>query len=214
MINVSPIPNSIKEYKIIKPGVIEGYWNGEDTPFRITCPTQLQKALLYVLNSQKKSSIHIKKSFNADTRTAKNKISRRELIEQTEQHQSDVNQAIDFFRSELRLKGEWHDWTKIIYMDDFFNNFKYLQDGNKGNFTKMNWYKYHIATERHHIKARCPKDVDLCDILEHIADIVMAGLARSRKIYDEEIGSKLLQRAYKNTIKKLKAATTIQGEER
>ena len=66
------------------------------------------------------------------------------------------------------------------------------------------WYrKIHIVKERHHLKNRCPDDVDLFDVLEQIADGVMAGMARSGKYRQEPISNGLLETAYHNTVKKL-----------
>ena len=53
-LNISPLTNPNKKYKIIENGKIEGYWNEDNTPFIITCPEQLQDILLYVLNNLEK----------------------------------------------------------------------------------------------------------------------------------------------------------------
>lgn len=207
--NLKSLTNQQMKYKIIETGIIEGYWNEDNNPFIIQCPLQLQDALLYVLNNLEKQDIKIGKSPSCDTRSVKKKITRKELLKNSKMHISDVQQALEYMCGILRNKGQNHDWTKIEFMDEFYNNFKFIQDGNKVDFKKLNWYKQHIEKERHHLNDRCPKDVDLFDILEKIADIVMAGLARTGHVYDDKISNKLLQKAYKNTLEKLKNVTKI-----
>lgn len=207
--NLKPLTNPFKDYRIIKQGVIEGHWNEDNHPFTIECPVQLQDCLLYLLNNIEKQSIKIPKSQSCDTRSAVKKISKKELLESSKQHITDVQQALEYMCGILRDKGQKHDWTKIEFMDEFYNNFKFIQDGNKSDFKKLNWYQQHINKERHHLNDKCPDDVDLFDVLEKIADIVMAGLARTGEVYDDKISNKVLQKAYKNTIDKLKNITTV-----
>jgi len=49
------------------------------------------------------------------------------------------------------------------------------------------------------------------DVLERIADITTAGLARSDNIYDDTISSDILQQAYKNTIELLKRNIEVES---
>lgn len=207
--NLKPLTNNYMKYKNVGSGRIEGYWNEDNHPFIITCPVQLQDQLLYVLNNLEKKDINISKSTSADTRSAERKVSKKELLENSKQHVLDVQQALEYMCSVLRQKAHSHDWTKIEFIDEFFNNFKFIQDGNTGDFKNLNWYKKHILLERHHLNDKCPDDVDLFDVLEKIADIVMAGLARTGEVYDDKIDDKILQVAYKNTIEKIKKVTRL-----
>jgi len=73
----------------------------------------------------------------------------------------------------------------------------------------MHWYKDLHLQERHHLNDKCPEDVNLFDVLERIADGVMAGLARSGDVYEEELDVEILARAYKNTQSLLKANVEV-----
>jgi hypothetical protein len=65
------------------------------------------------------------------------------------------------------------------------------------------WYHRHITQERHHLDQHAPDDVNLFDVLERVADITTAGMARSGKIFEDHISPELLLQAYNNTIKLL-----------
>ena len=147
--------------------------------------------------------IIISKSPTADTRSAKQKVTKAQLIKSSKQHINDVQNALNFMISFLRNAGQLHDYTKLKHIDEFYNNFKFVQDGNKGNFKQMNWYKKLHLQERHHLTDKCPKDVNLFDVLERIADIVTAGMARTGEVYKDELSPKILMKAYQNTIKLL-----------
>lgn len=54
-----------------------------------------------------------------------------------------------------------------------------------------------------------PKDVNLLDVLEYIADCVMAGMARSGEVYALEMSPELLNEAFLNTIDILKAEVKV-----
>lgn len=114
--------------------------------------------------------------------------------------------------STLRKIADKHDYTKIENIKEFHNNFKFIQDGNVGDFKKMNWFQNCHLKERHHLNDRCPEDVNLFDVLERIADITTAGMARTGKIYDDTLSPEILTRAYKNTIELLKSKIIIKGE--
>jgi len=49
--NVKPLVNPERKYRLKSKGVIEGFWNEDNHPFEIVCPYQLQEILLYVLNN-------------------------------------------------------------------------------------------------------------------------------------------------------------------
>jgi hypothetical protein len=55
--------------------------------------------------------------------------------------------------------GLKHDWSKIIYIDQFYNDFK-------TGFEQKNWWNLHKQIERHHLLSNDIKeDVDLIDVI-------------------------------------------------
>lgn len=198
--NIKPLTNPHMKYRIKQAGIIEGYWNEDNNPFEIKCPVQLQAMLLEVLNNLEINKIKIRPSKTADTRSAEKKVTKEELLQSSKQHISDVQKAIGWMMSFLRDVSEKHDYTKITNIDEFFNNFKFIQDGNVADFLELNWYKNIHLQERHHLDNRCPEDVNLFDVLERVADITTAGMARTGKVYDDSLSPEILEKAYKNTI--------------
>lgn len=151
--------------------------------------------------------IKIKKSETADTRTCDyTKVTKEQLLASSKQHISDVRQGIQFFISMLEDASESHDYTKILFIDDFYNDFH-------NGFKTIDWYKMHQDTERHHLKdpQYIQDDVNLIDVLEMIVDNVMAGKARNGKYREEDIPKDLLIKAYKNTIKLLLDNVEVEG---
>lgn len=145
--------------------------------------------------------IEIEKSLTADTRTAKGDVDKETLLKSTKQHIGDVEKACDFFSTMLREAAKKHDHTKIELIDEFHHDFN---EGLQGkDFKKSSWYAKHLQ-ERHHLHGRVPEDVTLIDILEMIGDIVVAGMARSGEVYDDELSNDILQLAFKNTVEMLK----------
>lgn len=202
--NIKPLTNPRKKYIIKDEGVIEGYWNEDDTSFEIKCPYQLQEIFLDVLNNLEVKKIVINKSKNADTRSAVKKVTKEELLSNSKQHIQDVQKTMNWIIGLLREIAEKHDYTKIENIDEFYNNFKFIQDGNIGEFKQMNWWKKYHLKERHHLNDKCPEDVNLFDVLEKIVDIVTAGMARTGSVYDDVLSPEILTLAYKNTIELLK----------
>lgn len=154
--------------------------------------------------------IKIKKSPNADSRTATHKVTISELFFNSKQHIEDVYNIMRWLSRNIIEIGLHHDHTKIHEIKDFYDSFEASQNGFQGNFKDLHWYKDHHLTERHHVLDKCPDDVNLLDLLEHIADIVAAGIARSGSVYDEEIPTELLVKAYNNTIKLVKDNIEVQ----
>ena len=146
--------------------------------------------------------IKIGKSPSADSRTAKKKITKDELLKSSEMHIGDVQKACAFLALNLLEAGVHHDHTKISGIDDFYADF--TSGAITEDFKGRKWYSEQHLTERHHLTDRCPEDVNLIDVLERIADIVTAGLARSGEVYDDMLGPEVLAKAYKNTIELLK----------
>lgn len=154
--------------------------------------------------------IRIRRSPTADTRTADHVVSKEELEESTAMHISDVAKAMRWFADRLEEAGEKHDWTKVVYLDQFYEQFHKAQ---VYGVWGTGWYdRIHVAVERHHLDDRCPDDVDLIDVLEQIADNVMAGLARSGHYREGKVDLEMLGRAYRNTVAKLLEHVEVKEE--
>lgn len=153
--------------------------------------------------------IKIKMSKNCDTRSAENTVSKKELLESSKKHIGDVKKAMRYLADLLMWASEKHDWTKISLIDQFYDDFHFVQK-NGGNFKCLPWYRCHITEERHHLAENVADDVTLIDVIEQIADITMAGLARNGKIRNEILPAKTLKKAYLNTIKLLQNQTEVE----
>lgn len=153
--------------------------------------------------------ITIKRSPTADTRTCDwTKVSKEQLLASSEQHISDVKQGIDLFRRLLSDAAFNHDWDKLSRIDQFHADF---QTG----FKQTVWWDAHRTLNRHHINVAdgVPTNVNLIDVLEHIADCVMAGMARSGSVYDLKLSDELLQAAFTNTIALLASRVVVEQTE-
>lgn len=145
--------------------------------------------------------IVIKKSHTADTRTCDPaKVSKETLLLSSRQHIGDVVKALAFFSGKLTEAAGEHDYDKLTEIDWFHSDFT-------SGFRKTGWWDNHRRIHRHHIDKPdgVPEDVNLLDVLEHIADCVMAGMGRSGTVYELKLSDELLQRAFRNTVELLKA---------
>jgi hypothetical protein len=152
--------------------------------------------------------IIITKSETADTRTCDvTKVSKGQLKKASHSHIADVRQALALFQAELARAAREHDHTKLDGIDQFHDDFK-------TGFKITSWWDNHRKVERHHLLQEdgVKADVDLIDVLEFIADCVMAGMARSGSVYKLELPDALLQRAFQNTVDKLKNRIVIDHE--
>ena len=150
--------------------------------------------------------IKIMKSETADTRTCDvNAVTKEQLLKSSYSHIADVRQAMTMFEKILIEAGEKHDYTKIDGIEQFFKDFK-------TDFKEHEWWDNHRKEERHHISFSdgVKTDIDLIDVLEYIADCVMAGMARTGKVYDVKLSNELLQLAFKNTVDKLISQVEVQ----
>ena len=147
-----------------------------------------------------KRMIKIKSSITADSRTAVGDPTKEDLLNSSIQHIGDVQKAMAWFADMLIEAGKIHDHTKISGIDDFYDSFSKKLKGDE--FKAEKWYQSHL-NERHHLNDRCPDDVTLIDVLERVADISMAGMGRSGKVYDDTLSADILQKAYTNTVKLL-----------
>lgn len=151
--------------------------------------------------------ITIRKSPTADTRTCDwSKVQKDDLLESSRQHIEDVARALDFFVEHLKHAAACHDHDKLSAIDHFHSDFR-------TGFKERSWWDKHRKVNRHHIDKPdgVPNDVNLVDVLEHIADCVMAGMARSGKVYDLDLPDEVLQRAFRNTVELLKATVRVEA---
>lgn len=145
------------------------------------------------------NKIIIKKSSNADTRTAKGEVTKKELLQQTYSHIDDVNNVGNFLINKFKEQIKQHDHTKVEEIDQFYEDFT---SGKKDkDFKELPWWQLHM-TERHHLNDSVPEDVNLLDVLEMVIDCTVAGLARggsADKIYPITISQEVLEQAIDNT---------------
>jgi len=152
--------------------------------------------------------IKVKKSPTADTRTCDfANVSKETLLASSHQHIADVREALRFFGYLLTQAGDHHDTDKITDIDSFHVDFV-------TGFKQQSWYDRHRKLNRHHLTAPdgCPVDVNLIDVLDFIADCVMAGMARSGAVYELKLGPEILQRAFENTVELLKQEVVVENE--
>jgi hypothetical protein len=149
--------------------------------------------------------IEIKKSQTADMRTCDfANTSKETLLGSSLQHIGDVVKALAFFGSKITQAAGEHDYDKLTAIESFHRDFI-------TGFKQTGWWDNHRRIHRHHLDKAdgIPADVNLLDVLEHIADCVMAGMARSGNVYELKLSDELLQRAFKNTTELLKSQVTV-----
>lgn len=149
--------------------------------------------------------IHIKKSKTADTRTCDYaNVSQDTLLESSKQHINDVANALWVFRTMLSKAAKDHDTDKITDIDSFHADFI-------TGFEQTGWWDRHRKLNRHHLNAEdgIPEDVNLIDVLDYIADCVMAGMARSGEVYTLKLSPELLETAFQNTVTLLKQQVIV-----
>jgi len=152
--------------------------------------------------------ITIQKSATADTRTCDFAATTKEtLLASSRQHIGDVVKALMFFSGKLGEAAGEHDYDKLTTIEWFHSDFV-------TGFKETGWWDNHRKIHRHHLGQEdgVPKDVNLLDVLEYIADCVMAGMARSGSVYDLTMPPELLERAFKNTVDLLKAQVVVSKE--
>lgn len=78
-------------------------------------------------------------------------------------------------------------------------------------FKQTGWWDRHRKLNRHHLHQEdgIPADVNLIDVLDFIADCVMAGMARSGSVTPLELPPELLSRAFQNTVEMLKSQVSV-----
>ena len=149
---------------------------------------------------QEDAMIQIHKSETADTRTCDfTKVTKETLKESSVSHIGDVRRGLQHFADMLARASSVHDADKLTDLDGFHSDFT-------GGFKSTVWWDEHRKINRHHIDKAdgIPEDVNLVDVIEHITDCVMAGMARSGSVYELKLPDALLQRAFANTVSRLK----------
>jgi hypothetical protein len=149
--------------------------------------------------------ITIEKSTVADTRTCDySKVTKEELYKASVQHIEDVRQALRFFEDKIIEAETNHDLDKISDIDGFHRDFL-------TGFKLTTWWDAHRKLNRHHLNAGdgIPDDVNLIDVLDFIADCVMAGMGRTGFVYPLKLDSTLLERAFQNTVSLLKSQVVV-----
>jgi hypothetical protein len=149
--------------------------------------------------------ITIGNSATADTRTCDyTNVSKETLLNSSVQHISDVGQALAFFSALVTQQAVRHDTDKLTDIDGFHRDFL-------TGFTRTEWWDKHRTLNRHHLQQEddIPADVNLIDVLDFIADCVMAGMARSGSVYPLHLPAELLERAFQNTVELLKAQVAV-----
>jgi hypothetical protein len=150
--------------------------------------------------------IKIQQSQTADTRTCDfANVSRETLRASSEQHIGDVRVALGFFAQMLHRTAAVHDTDKLTDLDGFHADFI-------TGFTSSGWWERHRSLNRHHLNNDdgIPADVNLIDVLDYIADCVMAGMARSGSVYPLALPPELLERAFQNTVALLKNSVVVE----
>jgi hypothetical protein len=153
-------------------------------------------------------TIFVHKSPTADTRTCDYaKVSKQTLLQSSHQHIADVRAALSYFDSLIKKASENHDFDKIIDIDGFHRDFL-------TGFKQTEWWDKHRQLNRHHLTESdgVRDDVNLIDILDFIADCVMAGMARSGSVYDLKLPAELLEKAFQNTVELLKSQVVMVGD--
>lgn len=145
--------------------------------------------------------IAISRSPTADTRTCDcANTSKETLLDSSLTHIGDVQQGMALFIEHLVLASGRHDYDKLTKIDWFHRDFV-------TGFKETGWWDNHRKIHRHHLAQADgrPEDINLLDVLEYIADCVMAGMARSGKVTPVELPDEVLRQAMHNTVELLKS---------
>ncbi len=131
-------------------------------------------------------------------------VSKDQLLRSSQTHIGDVCRALALFGDLLQGAGSRHDSDKLTGIDHFHSDFV-------TGFKETGWWDNHRKVNRHHLGAAdgVPEDVNLLDVLEMVADCVMAGMARSGSVYPVEIHPDVLKRAFHNTMELLKSQVIV-----
>lgn len=151
--------------------------------------------------------IVIRPSATADTRTCDYAtVDKRTLLNSSVQHIADVRRGLAFFAAMLAEAATNHDTDKLTDIDGFHADFI-------TGFAQTGWWDRHRQLNRHHLLQEdgVPDDVNLIDVLDMIADCVMAGMARSGSVYPLAISDQVLRRAFVNTVAELQSHVVVEA---
>ena len=114
--------------------------------------------------------------------------------------------ALYFFSGVIGIAARTHDTDKLTDIDGFHADFV-------TGFKQTGWWDRHRKLNRHHLNMLdgVPEDVNLIDVLDFIADCVMAGMARSGSVYVLSLPPDLLERAFQNTVVLLKSQVVVEA---
>lgn len=152
--------------------------------------------------------IRIRQSPTADTRTCDfANTSKETLLASSKQHIRDVQEAHQYFSRLIATAMLEHDTDKLTDIDGFHADFV-------TGFKQTGWWDRHRKLNRHHLTQDdgIPADVNLIDVLDFIADCVMAGMARSGSVYALNLPPELLERAFQNTVELLKRNVIVETD--
>lgn len=152
--------------------------------------------------------ITISKSQTADTRSCDfASVSRETLLASSAQHIDDVRAALFLFTQMIGHAATTHDLDKLTGIDWFHRDFV-------TGFKETGWWDNHRKITRHHLSEAdgVPRDVNLLDVLEWVADCVMAGMARSGTVRPLTIDPDVLMRAVHNTAKLLESQIVVESD--
>lgn len=151
------------------------------------------------------NTIKIGKSATADTRTCDfANVTQETLLNSSVQHIGDVRRGLAFFGAMLAEAATNHDTDKLTDIAGFHRDFV-------TGFKETTWWDAHRRLNRHHLLQAdgVPDDVNLIDVLDMIADCVMAGMARSGSVYQLAITDDVLRRAFENTVAVLQSHVEV-----
>ena len=151
------------------------------------------------------TKIRIGVSTTADTRSCDYaNVSKDTLLASSAQHIGDVRQGLRFFAAKLEEAAQRHDTDKITDIDGFHADFV-------TGFAQTGWWDRHRKLNRHHLLQAdgVPDDVNLIDVLDLVADCVMAGMARAGSVYPLNIPDDVLRRAFDNTVTLLQSRVEV-----
>src|SRR5262245_19518117 len=160
------------------------------------------------VDGEEEQVIRVHPSPTADMRTCDYaNVSKDTLLASSHQHICDVREGLQFFSRKIAQAMLAHDTDKITDIDGFHRDFV-------TGFTATEWWDRHRKLNRHHLTAPdgIPADVNLIDVLDFIADCVMAGMARSGSVYPLELSPGLLTLAFINTVELLKREVAVEPE--
>lgn len=153
--------------------------------------------------------IEIRKSQTADTRTCDfANTSKQTLLESSVSHIGDVAKGLAFFQAEIGKAIGRHDTDKLTDIDGFHADFV-------TGFKVTDWWDRHRTLNRHHLFQAdgVPADVNLIDVLDLIADCVMAGMGRSGSVYALDLDPRVLMKAFTNTVDLLRAQVEVVSDD-